>query len=50
MKTNDPRLSIEERYPNAAARAALIEQTARQLVRDRLLLEDDVGGYLQATN
>jgi hypothetical protein len=50
MATNDPRLSIEERYPNAAARAALIEQTARQLVRERLLLEDDVRGYLQATN
>jgi hypothetical protein len=28
----------------------LIEQAARQLVQDRLLLEDDVRGYLQATN
>jgi Alpha/beta hydrolase domain len=50
IKANDPRLSIEERYPNAAARAAIIEQAARQLVQDRLLLEDDVRGYLQATN
>jgi hypothetical protein len=50
MKANDPRLSLEERYPTAAARAAIIEQTARQLVQDRLLLEDDVRGYLQATN
>jgi hypothetical protein len=50
IKTNDPRLSLEERYPTAAARAAIIEKTARQLVQDRLLLEDDVSGYLQATN
>ena len=50
MKTNDPRLSLEERYPTAAARAAILEKTARQLVQDRLLLEDDVSGYLQATN
>lgn len=50
IRTNDPRLSLEERYPNPGARAALIEQSARQLVQDRLLLEDDVRGYLQATN
>jgi hypothetical protein len=50
IKVNDPRLSLEERYPTAAARAAIIEKTARQLVQDRLLLEDDVSGYLQATN
>jgi hypothetical protein len=50
MKANDPRLSLEERYPTADARAGIIEKTARQLVQDRLLLEDDVGGYLQATN
>lgn len=50
LATKDSRLSIEERYPNAAARAAVIEQAARQLVRDRLLLEDDVSGYLQAKN
>jgi hypothetical protein len=50
IKANDPRLSLEERYPTAAARAAIIERAARQLVQDRLLLEDDVRGYLQATN
>ena len=50
IKANDPRLSLEERYPTAGARAAIIEKTARQLVQDRLLLEDDVSGYLQATN
>ena len=41
LKANDPRLSLEERYPTAAARAAIIEKAARQLVQDRLLLEDD---------
>ena len=50
IKANDPRLSLEERYPTAAARAAIIEQAARQLVQDRLLLQEDVSGYLQATN
>jgi hypothetical protein len=49
-KASDPRLSLEERYPTAAARAAIIEKAAQQLVQDRLLLEDDVRGYLQATN
>ncbi len=50
IKSNDPRLSLEERYPTAATRAALIEKAARQLVQDRLLLEDDIAGYLQQTN
>jgi hypothetical protein len=50
IKANDPRPSLEERYPTADARAALIEKAARQLVQDRLLLEDDVRGFLQATN
>jgi Alpha/beta hydrolase domain len=50
IKANDPRLSLDERYPNAALRATLIEQAARQLVQDRLLLDEDVRGYLQATN
>jgi hypothetical protein len=50
LKTSDPRPSIEERYPDAAARAAIIEQAARQLVRDRLLLDEDVKGYLEPAN
>jgi hypothetical protein len=50
LKNNDPRLSLAERYTNPGDRAAAIEQAARQLVQDRLLLEDDVSGYLQATN
>jgi hypothetical protein len=50
LKSNDPRLSLAERYPNPGDRAAAIERAARQLVQDRLLLEDDVRGFLQPTN
>ena len=50
LKSNDPRPSLAERYPNPGDRAAAIERTARQLVQDRLLLEDDIKGFLQATN
>ena len=50
IKANDPRLSLAERYPNAGDRAAIIEKAARQLVQDRLLLEEDVASFLQATN
>jgi hypothetical protein len=32
---------MAERYPNEGDRAAAIAKAARQLVRDRLLLEDD---------
>jgi hypothetical protein len=41
LKNNDPRLSMAERYPNEGDRAAAIAKAARQLVNDRLLLEDD---------
>jgi hypothetical protein len=41
LKNNDPRLSMAERYPNEGDRAAAIAKAAQQLVRDRLLLEDD---------
>jgi hypothetical protein len=40
-KTGDPRLSLAERYPNEGDRAAAIAKAARQLVRERLLLEED---------
>jgi hypothetical protein len=42
LKSNDPRLSMAERYPNQGDRAAAIAKAAQQLVRDRLLLEEDV--------
>jgi hypothetical protein len=46
-KSNDPRLSLAERYPREGDRAALIEKAAMQLVADRLLLEDDAKAFLQ---
>ncbi|MGZ5803110.1 MAG: alpha/beta hydrolase domain-containing protein [Xanthobacteraceae bacterium] len=50
IKNNDPRLSLEERYPKPGDRPAAVERAARQLVQDRLLLEEDVKGFLQTTN
>jgi hypothetical protein len=50
LASGDPRPSLAERYPSPDDRAALIEQAARKLVQDRLLLEEDVKGFLQATN
>ena len=49
-KSGDSRLSIEERYPQPSDRNASIERAAKQLVQDRLLLEEDAKGFLQATN
>jgi Alpha/beta hydrolase domain len=42
LKANDPRLSLEERYPHPGDRASAVTEAARQLVRGRLLLEEDV--------
>ncbi len=50
LKVNDPRLSIEERYPGKGDRAALAAAAAKRLVQDRLLLEDDAKELAQATN
>jgi hypothetical protein len=50
LKINDPRLSMEERYPNAGDRAAAITKAAQQLVRDRLLLEEDAGLFIANSN
>jgi hypothetical protein len=50
MASGDARPSLAERYPNPGDRAALIEKAAKKLVADRLLLEEDVKGFLQATN
>jgi hypothetical protein len=50
LKTNDPRLSIAERYPNAGERTAAIAKAAQQLVRDRLILEEDAGLFTANTN
>jgi hypothetical protein len=50
LKNNDPRLSMAERYPNEGDRAAAIAKAAQQLVRDRLLLEDDARLYVPNVN
>jgi hypothetical protein len=50
MKTGDPRLSLAERYPNPGDRAVAVEKAAQQLVKDRLLLEEDVKTFTDATN
>lgn len=50
LKSGDPRLSMAERYPHDGDRTAAIEKAARQLVKDRLLLEEDVKIFTGATN
>jgi hypothetical protein len=46
LKNNDPRLSMAERYPNAGDRAAAIAKATQQLVRDRLILDEDAQLYM----
>jgi hypothetical protein len=41
LKNTDSRLSMAERYPHEGDRATAIAKAARQLVQDRLLLEED---------
>jgi Alpha/beta hydrolase domain len=41
LKNNDPRLSMAERYAHEGDRAEAIAKAAQQLVRDKLLLEED---------
>lgn len=50
LKINDSRLSMAERYPNDGDRAAAIAKAAQQLVRDRLLLEEDAGLFIANSN
>jgi hypothetical protein len=50
LKNNDPRLSLTERYPQPGDRAAAVAKAARQLVQDRLLLEEDVKLFTTGTN
>jgi hypothetical protein len=42
VQTRDPRPSIAERYPDAAAYQAAIGEAARRLVAERLMLAEDV--------
>jgi hypothetical protein len=41
-KSGDPRLSIEERYPSEQEYLAKIETAARDLAKQRFLLEADI--------
>jgi hypothetical protein len=50
LKAGDPRLSLEERYPGPDDRAAAMAKAARQLVQDRLLLEEDAKAFGAAVN
>jgi hypothetical protein len=50
LKINDPRLSMAERYPNDGDRAAAIAKATQQLIRDRLLLEEDAGLFIANPN
>jgi Alpha/beta hydrolase domain len=50
LKNNDPRLSMAERYSKEGDRAAAIAKATQQLVRDRLLLEEDAGLFTAHSN
>jgi hypothetical protein len=50
LKNNDPRPSMAERYPKPGDRTAAIAKAAQQLVRDRLLLEDDAKLFVPGVN
>lgn len=50
VKNNDPRLSLAERYPREGDRAAAVSKSAKQLVQDRLLLEQDVKLFMANIN
>src|SRR5258706_6527087 len=45
MTNNDPRLSIEERYPSHADYVSKVSAAATALQRARLLLDEDVQAY-----
>ena len=41
LASGDPRLSLEERYPNHDSYVKKVEQAAKKLVQERLLLKED---------
>ena len=47
-KNHDPRLSVEERYGKRADYIHRVEETAKQLVQQRYLLEEDVAPIVEA--
>jgi len=48
LASGDPRRSLQERYPQAGDRAAAVERSAKALVKDRLLLEEDAKAFVQS--
>ncbi|HEY3458893.1 MAG TPA: alpha/beta hydrolase domain-containing protein [Bryobacteraceae bacterium] len=48
LSNGDPRLSIEERYPNHDAYVTAVAHAALELRRKRLLLDDDLLAYIVA--
>jgi alpha/beta hydrolase family protein len=50
LKNNDPRLSMAERYPDQGDRAAAIAKATRELIRDRLILQEDAGLFIANSN
>jgi hypothetical protein len=50
LQTGDPRLSIEERYPDHATYVNLVTNAAQQLEAQGLLLDEDVQAYTKAAS
>lgn len=48
LAVGDPRLSIQERYPDHTTYVNLVTEAAQQLAAQRLLLEMDVQAYIAA--
>jgi hypothetical protein len=48
LAAGDPRLSIEERYPNHGSYASAVAHAATGLHRARLLLDEDLEAYIKA--
>jgi hypothetical protein len=48
MANGDPRLSLEERYPDHDAYVRAVSESAQDLERRRMLLEEDVERYIKA--
>lgn len=46
--TGDPRLSLEERYDSKAQYVSKVQAAAQALVTQRLLLPEDVAGYVES--
>jgi hypothetical protein len=42
QKNGDPRASLEERYPSPSAYVEKVDKVAKSLVRQRLMLEEDL--------